>query len=762
MRNDTVGLEARIDQPGQSQERFLSIAENSLLPVMIMDSALQITFANEAAAQLSGHSRDQIVGLDFLQFVAGKSLPLVKYYHKCRQLGGYAPSSYEFTFVRKDGEERLVECTLYLIQGSDGNPETVMQFMDTTERCQTEEALKSSHEIFKIIFECAPDGIYLNDLKGYFIDGNRMTEMLTGYSKQELIGRNFLSGGLLPADQIPKAAFLLARNLAGKPSGPDELTLRRKDGTLVPVEISTYPVRVKGKMITLGIARDISVRKRAEGEQSKHRENLETLVKERTKEFEDAKQSADAANRAKSTFLAHMSHEIRTPINAIMGFSQLMQRDDTLAPQQRQHLDIINRSGEHLLALITDILEMSKIEAGRTTLNPTTFNLLALLEDLELMFRMRTEAKKLTFAVEGLRKIPRYVEGDEGKLRQILINLLGNAVKFTGTGGIILRIRTCREEAGGVRLEAEVEDTGPGISEDEQKDLFKPFQQTQSGRLVRSGTGLGLAICKEFVNLMGGDISVISQEGKGSLFKFHILVGEGEVGFAENKPESHRVKRLRPGQPGCRVLIADDEEPNGAFLSKLLGEVGFETRQVTNGKDAIEEFQAWRPHLILMDMLMPEMDGCEAARRIRAADGGAEVKIIGVSASVFAENRREALEAGADDFLTKPFREIALFDKIQRLLGVEYELSEKTTAEKALARPAAQGAVTAKAVAALPQAFLKSMREAVIQADYDKIMGLIDGIARRRASLAEGLRGLVERFEYSSLLDLLQAKRRNQ
>ena len=766
MRTDPVGLKARLEPSEQSQERFLSIAGNSLLAVMILDSDLRVTYVNEAAAQLSGYPRDQVIGLDFLQFVAAKSLPLVKYYHKCRQLGGYTPSSYEFTFVRKGGEERHVECTAEQILDSNGNPETIMQFMDTTERYQTEEDLKSSNEIFKVVFESAPDGIYLNDLKGNFIDGNKMTETLTGYSRQELIGRNFLTVGLLPTDQIARAAVLLAKNRAGKPSGPDELILKRKDGMLVPVEISTYPVKVKGKTNTLGIARDISVRKRAEGEQSRQRENLETLVKERTRELEDSKQAADTANRAKSTFLAHMSHEIRTPINAIMGFSQLMQRDDMMAPQQRQHLDVINRSGEHLLALITDILEMSKIEAGRTTLNLTTFNLRCLLEDLDLMFRMRCDAKRLTFVVEGLDHMPQYVEGDEGKLRQILINLLGNAVKFTETGGIILRVRTAREEADGIRLEAEVEDTGPGIPEAEQKDLFKPFQQTLNGRLMRSGTGLGLAICKEFVNLMGGDITLESKPGKGSLFKFHFLVGEGEVGFTENKPQSRRVERLKPGQTARRVLIADDEELNGSFLSKLLGEVGFETRCVVNGQEAIEEFEAWRPQLILMDTRMPVMDGCEAARRIRAADGGAEVKIIGVSASVFAENRQEALEAGADDFLTKPFREVALFDKIQRLLGVEYELAGGSTSEKecqarGTRAAAGQGAVTAKAVAALPRAFIKRMREAVIQADYDKIMGLIDGIARRRAPLAEGLRGLVERFEYNTLLSLLPAERNN-
>ncbi|MGZ8948779.1 MAG: PAS domain S-box protein [Candidatus Aminicenantales bacterium] len=759
MRNDTVGLKARLEPSPQSQERFLPIAENSFLPVMILDSTFQITFANEAAAQLSGHSRDQVIGLDFLQFVAGKSLPLVEYYHKCRQLGDDAPSSYEFTFIRKDGEGRLVECTSYLVLDSDGNPKTVMQFMDTTERYQTDGELKSSHEIFKIIFDCAPDGIYLSDPKGSFIDGNSMTEMLTGYSKRELIGKNLLTAGLLPDGLAPTVARLLVKKLAGKPSGPDELILKRKDGTLVPVEISTCPVRVKGKMLTLAIARDITARKRAEAGVSKHRENLDTLVQERTKGLEDATQAADSANQAKSTFLAHMSHEIRTPINAIMGFSQLMQRDDSLSPQQRQHLDIINRSGEHLLALITDILEMSKIEAGRITLNPTTFNLPALLEDLELMFRMRTDAKKLTFAVEGLGHIPRYVEGDEGKLRQILINLLGNAVKFTGTGGIVLRIRTCQEEAGGVRLEAEVEDTGPGIPEAEQKDLFKPFQQTLNGRLMRSGTGLGLAICREFVSLMGGDIAVSSLAGKGSLFKFHVLLGEGEVGFSDKKHESHRVKCLSPGQSVRRILIADDDELNGAFLSKLLGEIGFDTRQVTDGKEAIEEFRAWQPHMILLDMRMPEMDGCEAARRIRASEGGKDVKIVSVSASAFEENRREAFAAGADDFLTKPFREVVLLGKIERLLGVEYELSEETAAKKDLTRPTGRSALTAEALAALPADFTRGLRDAVIKADFDLMIGLINGIDGRYGPAARELRGLVERFEYNTLLGLFPKER---
>lgn len=888
MRKDTVNPRAHVAPSWESRERFRSLAENSPVAILIMNTEFRISYANDEAASISGFPREELIGRDFLEFVDAKSLPLVTYYNNCRKHGDYAPSCYEFTFARKDGERRVVECRASVIKDSRGNAETVLQLLDITTRLQAEEELKSSHEIFQIIFEYAPDSIYLNDPKGDFINGNRMAEQLTGYTKEELIGKNFLTLGLLPLNQIPKAVGLMAKSVAGKPSGPDELVLKRRDGTLIPLEISTFPVKVNGKTIAMGIARDISERKlaekalqeseekfrnisesaheailtvdldgsisymnkaaektfgysvaeaigkdlagllapessraayqeafgrfkkigrgpaagkmleteavrkdgtiipievslsvitlndenkmigifrditdrkRAEEELAKHRENLETLVRERTKELEDAKQAADAANGAKSTFLAHMSHEIRTPINAIMGFSQLMQRDDTLAPQQRLHLDVINRSGEHLLAVITDILEMSKIEAGRITLNPTTFSLLALLEELELMFRLRTDAKKLSFAMEGLGDIPRYVEGDEGKMRQILINLLGNAVKFTENGGVVLRIRTHHEEAGGLRLEAEVEDTGPGIPEDEQGDLFKPFQQTQSGRRMMSGTGLGLAICKEFVNLMGGEISVVSKVGKGSLFKFHVRLGEGDVGFAEKKPESHRVKRLKDGQPERRILIADDDELNCAFLSKLLGDVGFATRQVTNGKEAIEEFLAWRPHLILMDMRMPEMNGCEAARRIRASDGGADVKIVGVSASAFEENRREALEAGADDFLTKPFREVVLFAKIEKLLGVEYELSEKSAAEKDLARASGPCALTAGALEALPADFIKRMREAVVQADYDRMMGLIDAIDGHGDPVAEGLRGLVERFEYNKLFELLQPER---
>jgi len=461
-------------------------------------------------------------------------------------------------------------------------------------------------------------------------------------------------------------------------------------------------------------------------------------------------QSLQQANRAKSVFLANMSHEIRTPMNAILGFSQLMLRDEDITPRQCQYLGTINRSGEHLLALINDILEMSKIEAGRTTLNPTTFDLPVLLKDLEMMFRVRTDEKRLSFSVESIGDVPQYIVSDINKLRQVFINVLGNAVKFTTQGGIRLLVRTDSGSATEPFLRFEIEDTGPGISPDDQDKLFRHFEQTKAGQQSGTGTGLGLAISQEFVRLMGGAITVTSQVGKGSVFVIRVPLHAGQAQAVQAKEAPRHVLRLQPGQPSCRVLIADDVEDNRQLLEQLLAPLGFEIRLATNGEEAVREFEEWHPHLILMDFRMPVMDGHEAIRRIRAATGGNEPKIIAVTASALDENRQELMEIGADDFISKPFREVELFQKIHIHAGVQYVYADQPAG--ATETPAT--ALTAASLAGYPPELLQAMREAVITADLDQLLARIEEVETRDPHIAQGLHRLAEQFEYQQLLDL--------
>jgi signal transduction histidine kinase/CheY-like chemotaxis protein/ligand-binding sensor domain-containing protein len=410
-------------------------------------------------------------------------------------------------------------------------------------------------------------------------------------------------------------------------------------------------------------------------------ELLERRVEERTAELETkaellrrSEEREREANRAKSVFLANMSHELRTPLNAVIGYTQLLDRDRTLGEGQRQHIAAISRSGSHLLGLINDVLSLSKIEAGMTVLSEQTFDLRRLLVDAAEMVRVRASAKGLRLVTSGIDEIPQFVNGDEGRVRQVVANLLSNAAKFTAEGTVTLR---AGYDEGQVIVE--VEDTGVGIAEAEMERLFEPFTQTESGRASAEGTGLGLAISRDFARLMGGDITATSTPGIGTCFRFTArLAPEAAIEGLETR---RRVIGLRPGHRAVRVLVVDDNAENRDVLVKLLVPLGFEVRDAVDGAQAVDAWSEWAPHAVLMDVRMPVMDGLEATRRIRRAEsegrGHADrCVVVALSASAFEHDRDGILAVGCDDFVAKPFRDSELLGVLAGRLGLEFELDE--------------------------------------------------------------------------------------
>ncbi len=475
--------------------------------------------------------------------------------------------------------------------------------------------------------------------------------------------------------------------------------------------------------------------------------------------------AADAANRSKSEFLANMSHELRTPLNAILGFAQVMDRDSSLSHQQREQIRIINRAGEHLLNLINDILEMSKIEAGRTTLNENTFDLYDLLDTMAEMFAIKAKNKGLRLIIDRRQEVPQYLYGDEGKLRQVLMNLLSNAIKFTKNGGVAVRVGMKEPEAAAnlepnsqFSIRFEVEDTGFGIAPGEINTLFEAFVQTESGRKSQQGTGLGLPISQKFVELMGGEITVRSEVDCGSIFAFEVAVKLGSSSELSQPKTKRKIIGLAPDQPEYRLLVVEDVKENRMVLQELLGSLGFHVRAVENGKEGVAMWKSWRPHLIWMDMRMPVMDGYEATKQIKANPKGRDTVIIALTASAFEQERQIVKEAGCDDYMPKPFRQDVLLAKMEEHLGVRY-LYEEPAAQIVDNSDTNGDTPTEENVevylSEMPSSWLERVYRAASECSDDKILELLEEIPQESSPLGHFLADKANNFLFDEIITLV-------
>lgn len=642
-------VEVALQRSQQQYQQLYEHLRDGLITINLQGLIMEF---NPAFQQLIGYTTAEIYHLD-----CQKITPVQ--WHQMEQriiqeqvlVRGYS-DLYEKECMRKEGRIFPVEVQMYLITDTSGVATGIWAFIrDITERKWAQERLRLAGHYNRSLIEASLDPLMIITPEGKISDLNMATETITGYPRRELIGRNFANYFTEPVKA--KAAHQQAYN-QGKVRDY-ELEIRHKNDCTTPVlyNASVYrdeTVAIIGVFTTM---RDITQQKQAE------------------QELRAAKEAAEVANRAKSSFLANMSHELRTPLNGVLGYAQILERDKTLTAKQREGINIIRRSGDYLLSLINEILDLSKIEAGRFELYLGDFHLGDFLKNINELFQLRARQKNIAYIYQPLSVLPEGLHGDEKRLRQILINLLSNAVKFTEHGEVSFKVSYRNE-----RMLFQVEDTGIGIPLVDQEKIFQPFFQISDSHssFQAEGTGLGLAITKKLVDLMGGQLQIESVPGLGSVFWVLLHLPVSKIIDSNYFYITSFITGFEG--PPRKILVIDDKVENRLVIVDLLAPLGFQLYQASNAKGGLELAINIRPDLILIDLVMPVMDGFELVKQLRQVIEFKDTPMVAVSASVFAHHQQQSLAVGCNSFLAKPIHADILFDLLEKHLALRwiYEL----------------------------------------------------------------------------------------
>ncbi|MBD2437772.1 PAS domain-containing hybrid sensor histidine kinase/response regulator [Nostoc sp. FACHB-110] len=711
-------------QRSEERYRYLSTATSEMIWTVPANGVT--TYENQAWNTFTGQTIEESQGWGWLNAIHPDDRPHIA---QAWEIAVQTRTKYqqEFRLRRYDGEYRHIITRGVPILTADGSiQEWVGTCTDIHDRKQAEEELRENNILLASILESTPDFIVVKDCQGRHVALNSNLANFIGKPIEEIIGKDDTE--ILPLD-LASAIMEKDREVitTGKPQTFEEEVV--KDAVTTTFLTTKAPWRdTQGNILGMvAITRDISDRKQAEFA------------------LAQAKEAAEAASYAKSEFLANMSHELRTPLNGILGYAQILQRSKHLQQDERSRIDVIYQCGSHLLTLINDILDLSKIEAQKVELMTSDFHLPAFLQGVAEMCRIRAELKGIQFSYQFASELPIGIRADEKRLRQVLINLLSNAIKFTDAGQVSFTISYAAE--GKIRFE--VRDTGVGIPQEKLQAIFQPFEQVGDRRRQIEGTGLGLAISQRIVALMDSTIHVQSEIGIGSIFWFDVDLPEAQEWVKTSQADDYgQIIGIKDRKP--KILVVDDKWENRSVIYNLLAPIGFEVTEANDGAEGWQKIAQFQPDLVITDLLMPELDGFELIHRIRQSETFKHIIIIVSSASVFESDQHRSIEAGGNDFMAKPVQAIALFQKLRKYLDLEWLYEEQTTENPLI--------LDSTELVLPPPAEIETLYELVMKGNFKGIIkqaALISQIDPKYLPFTKQLHQLAQDFQDQEILALI-------